>query len=135
MGQIPSAMPKLAIIFGLILDLLGVGAFVATGATHYTSLIPSVFGTVILICGLLSVVRPGIRKQAMHVAATFGLLGTFGGLGMGLPKLGLLLAGTAARPLAVSMQIAMGVISLIFVALCVKSFIDARRARPEDYSK
>jgi len=128
-------MPKLAIIFGLILDLLGVGAFVATGATHYTSLIPSVFGTVILICGLVAVVRPGIRKHAMHVAAMFGLLATLGGLGMGLPKLGLLLAGTAARPLAVSMQIAMGVISLIFVALCVKSFIDARRARPQDYSK
>jgi hypothetical protein len=128
-------MPKLAIIFGLILDLLGVGAFVATGATHYTSLIPSVFGTVILLCGLLAVVRPGIRKHAMHIAATFGLFGTLGGLGMGLPKLGLLLAGTAARPLAVSMQIAMGVISLIFVALCVKSFIDARRARPQDYSK
>lgn len=128
-------MPKLAIVFGLILDVLGVGAFVATGATHFTSLIPSFFGTVIMLCGLLAVVRPGIRKHAMHVAAVFGLLGTFGGLGMGLPKLGLLLAGTASRPLAVSMQIAMGVISLIFLALCVKSFIDARRARPEDYSK
>ncbi len=126
-------MPKLAIVFGLILELLGVGAFVATGSTHVTSLIPSFFGTVILLCGIIALVRPGLRKHVMHVAALFGLLGTLGGLGMGLPKLGMLIEGTAARPLAVAMQIVMGVVCLIFLALCVKSFIDARRAKPEEY--
>ena len=42
---------------------------------------------------------------------------------------GALLDGTAARPLASGMQIAMGAVCLIFLILCVKSFIDARRAR------
>ncbi len=124
-------MPKLAIVFGAILDVIGTVAFVMTGAV--TSLIPSFFGTVILLCGIVALVRPGLRKHVMHVAALFGLLGTAGGLGMGLPKLGTLLEGTSQRPLAVSMQLAMGVICLVFVALCVKSFIDARRAKPDAY--
>lgn len=125
-------MPKLAIVFGVILDVIGTVAFVMTGAA--TSLIPSFFGTVILLCGIVALVRPGLRKHVMHVAALFGLLGTAGGLGMGLPKLGTLLDGTAQRPMAVSMQLAMGVICLVFVALCVKSFIDARRAKPDAYN-
>jgi len=124
-------MPKLTIVFGAILDVIGTVAFVMTGAV--TSLIPSFFGTVILLCGIVALVRPGLRKHVMHVAALFGLLGTAGGLGMGLPKLGTLLDGTAQRPMAVSMQLVMGVICLVFVALCVKSFIDARRAKPEAY--
>lgn len=128
-------MPKLAIIFGLILDILGVASFIATGATHLTALIPSIFGTVIFLSGIVAHVRPGARKHAMHVAALFGLLGTLGGFGMGLPKIGALVAGTAARPLAVVMQISMGLIALVFLALCVKSFIDARRAKPENYGK
>jgi hypothetical protein len=62
----------------------------------------------------------------MHVAALVGLLGTLGGLGMGLPKISGLIAGTLERPTAVIMQIAMGVVCLVFLALCVKSFVDAR---------
>lgn len=122
-------MPVIAIIFGILLDLLGTISFVATGATHFTALIPAAFGTVILVCGVLARAKPEIRKHLMHVAAMFGLLGVLGGFGMGLPKLGAVLAGSAARPLAVSMQIAMGLISLVFLVFCVKSFIDARRAR------
>lgn len=125
-------MPKLAIIFGLILDVIGTTAFLISGAV--TSLIPAIFGTVILLCGVAALARPGLRKHVMHVAALFGLLGTAGGLGMGLPKLGALLDGTAQRPMAVSIQLAMGVICLVFLGLCVKSFIDARRAKPEEYS-
>ena len=128
-------MPKLAILFGLILDAMGVASFIATGATHFTALIPSIFGTIILLSGILALVRPDLRKHAMHVAAVFGLLGTLGGLGMGLPKLGAVMAGTAQRPVAVVMQISMGLIALVFLALCVKSFIDARRAKPENYGK
>ena len=126
-------MPKLAIVFGLLLDLLGVIAFVATGSSHVTALIPSFIGTPILAFGVLSLAMPHLRKHFMHGAALFGLIGTLGGLGMGLPKLGALIEGTAERPFAVGLQIAMGILSAIFLALCVKSFIDARRARPEDY--
>ena len=126
------AMPTLAIVFGIILDAMGFGAYVATGAHSVTALIPTFFGTIIFLCGLLSVFIPKIRMHLMHVAALVGLLGTLGGLGMGLPKLGALIAGTAERPLASGMQIAMGVVCLVFLVLCVKSFIDARRARKSE---
>ncbi len=122
-------MPTLAIVFGLILDAMGLGAYLASGAKSITALIPAFFGTPILVCGLLAKFVPGIRMHVMHVAALFGLLGTLGGLGMGLPKLGGLIAGTIERPMAPIMQIALGSVSLAFLALCVKSFIDARRAR------
>lgn len=126
-------MPKIAVAFGVLLILLGVGAFVGTGASHFTSLIPTIFGTPILLAGVLAIAKPNLRKHAMHVAAMFGLLGAAGGLGMGIPKMLTLMAGETIKstPLAVSMQVAMGVISLVFLVLCVKSFIDARRARTQ----
>jgi len=122
-------MPTLAIIFGIILDAMGFAAWVAAEHKSPTAFIPAVFGTIIFLCGLAAAFAPGLRKHLMHVAAGVSLVGTLGGLGMGLPKLGALLDGTAARPLASGMQIAMGAICLIFLILCVKSFIDARRAR------
>jgi len=122
-------MPTLAIVFGLILDAMGLGAFLASGAHSITALIPAFLGTPILVCGLLAKFLPGIRMHVMHVAALLGLLGTLGGLGMGLPKLGGLIGGTLERPMAVIIQISMGAVCLVFLALCVKSFIEARRAR------
>jgi hypothetical protein len=123
------AMPTLAIVFGIILNAMGFGAYVATGSHSITALIPAFFGVVIFLSGLVSVFTPKIRMHLMHVAALVGLLGTLGGLGMGLPKFGSLLDGTSQRPLAVGLQIAMGVVCFVFLVLCVKSFIDARRAR------
>jgi len=120
-------MPRLAITFGIILDLLGIAGFVFTGAQHPTALIPCAFGTLILLCGIIALRVPGSRKHVMHAAATVGLLGALGGLGMGLPKIAAALDGTSTRPLAVWLQIAMGAISLVFVVLCAKSFVDARR--------
>lgn len=122
-------MPKIAIISGLVLDILGVASFIASGATHLPALIPSGFGTVIFLCGILAHVRPDLRKHAMHMAAAFGLFATLGGFGMGFAAL---LSGSPLRLVAVVIQISMGLIALVFLALCVKSFIDARRARPED---
>jgi hypothetical protein len=122
-------MPTLAIIFGIILNAMGFAAWILSEGKSFTTLIPAIFGTIIFLCGLAAAFAPGLRKHLMHVAAGVSLVGTLGGLGMGLPKLGALLDGTAARPLASGMQIAMGAICLIFLILCVKSFIDARRAR------
>lgn len=122
----PAPMPTLAIVFGLILDALGLGAYFFSEAKSVTALIPAFFGTTILLCGIIGAKFHKARMHVMHVAALVGLLGTLGGLGMGLPKVGALLSGTAERPMAVTMQIVMGVVSLVFLALCVKSFIDAR---------
>ena len=122
-------MPTIAIVFGILLSALGLGAYVGTGSQSVTALIPAFLGAPILLCGILAGIFPKARMHVMHVAALLGLLGTAGGLGMGLPKVGALMAGTAERPVAVSLQLAMGAISIVFLVFCVKSFIDARRAR------
>jgi hypothetical protein len=122
-------MPVLAIIFGFILDILGVAGFVFTGASQVTALIPSFFGTIILVCGLLALWKGGaVRKHAMHVAAAVGLLGFLGGIIRSGPKLGAVLAGQPVEPsaTAVWLQFSFAVICLIFVAACIRSFIQAR---------
>ena len=108
-------------IFGILLIALGVWAYTATKAP--TGLIPAYFGAVLAICGVMTS-KVGLRMHVMHVAALVGLLGTLGGLGMGLPKL---LKG--AESIAPKVQVGMGVLSLIFLVLCIRSFIAARKAR------
>lgn len=119
-------MPKISIGFGLVLVGMGLGAYLSSDSKSVTALIPSFFGVAILLSGVLGALFHKARMHVMHLAALVGLLGTLGGLGMGLPKLGALLSGTAERPTAVAMQIAMGVVCLIFLGICIKSFVDAR---------
>ena len=119
-------MPTLAIVFGLILEAMGIGSYFLTGAKSLTALIPAGFGTLILLCGIIGAKFHNARMHVMHLAALVGLLGALGGLGRGLPKLGTVMSGTAEHPTAVIMSIAMGVVCLVFLGLCVKSFVDAR---------
>jgi len=119
-------MPTLAIVFGLILEAMGIGSYLLSETKSVTALIPAFFGTLILLSGIIGAMFHKARMHVMHLAALVGLIGTLGGLGMGLPKVSALLAGTAERPTAVIMQIAMGVVCLVFLGLCVKSFVDAR---------
>ncbi|WP_428388571.1 hypothetical protein [Mucisphaera sp.] len=93
-----------------------------------TALIPAFIGAPILLAGLAGMNEPW-RKHAMHAAMLFALLGTLGGLGMGLPKLPDLLAGDAERPKAIIVQLSMGVPCLLLMIVGIRSFIAARKAR------
>jgi hypothetical protein len=57
----------------------------------------------------------------MHVAALVGLLGLLGGFGMGLKKV------ISAPDLAAYSQLFLGMVCLLFLIICVRSFIAARR--------
>jgi hypothetical protein len=80
-------MPRVIFTFAVIFVLLGIGAYLITGAQSWTALIPSIFGLLLAIAGGVSLKH---LKHGGHFAALVGLLG---------------------------------------FALCVKSFIDARKAR------
>jgi hypothetical protein len=110
--------------FGIVLILLGVASYVLTGRTSVTALIPAFFGAVFVILALVAK-NESARKHAMHAAVALGLLGLLGTLGRLVPALA---AGELGRP-AVLAQLVMSVLLIIYVALGVKSFIDARRAR------
>ncbi|MEE8153779.1 MAG: hypothetical protein V3T53_02335 [Phycisphaerales bacterium] len=120
-------MARITIGLGLVLIGLGLGGFFGTGREHFTALIPVLFGLLLALLGVLAL-KEHMRKHAMHVAAAIGLVG-FAGTVRGLMKLPVLLTGGELdRPAAVAVQAAMAIVCLLFVVLCVWSFIKARRA-------
>jgi hypothetical protein len=120
-------MAKLTIILANILILMGLGGYIASDMVSITALIPAFIGIPMEILGLLAL-EESRRKHAMHGAVLLALIG-FLGSAPGLLKLGALLAGEAERPLAVEMQTAMALLTAGYIALCVRSFIAARKAR------
>jgi len=116
---------------GVALILLGLIGYFATGARSLTALIPAFFGAALAALGRLS--REGKRRKlVMHIAVIVGLLG-FAGSVPGVWKLIRMLGGAEiARPAAAVSQSIMAALTGVFVALCVKSFIDARRNPPAE---
>jgi hypothetical protein len=123
-------MAKLTIGFGVVLILLGAWGFFGTGSQHPTALIPVYFGLGLVIPGALAMTEDAKKRMLwMHIAVTVGLLGFLGAGSRAVMELvkahGQSLSDTAA--VAVRFQEAMAVICLVYVALCVRSFIAARR--------
>ena len=116
-------MPSTTRTFGLILIVLGLASYFLTGRVSVTALIPAFFGAVFVILALVAR-SESARKHAMHAAVALGLLGFLGTLRV-IPALA---RGEFNRP-AVLAQLAMMVLMAIYVALGVKSFKAARRAR------
>lgn len=117
-------MPATTRLFGLILIVLGVASYVMTGRTSITAMIPAFFGAALVICALVAR-RESARKHAMHAAVAIGMVGLLGALARALPAA---MRGDAGRP-AVIAQLIMGALLLIYVAMGVRSFVEARRAR------
>lgn len=123
-------MAKVTLVFAVALIALGLIGYIGTGSAHPTALIPAVLGVLLGIFGALAISpNEGRRKLFMHINVTLGLLGFLGTV-MGLIQWFQMLAGaTAKNPPATESKAAMALICLIYVALCVRSFIAARRAR------
>ena len=115
-------MSKLTILFALGLGALGVGAWLAAGQSSIMALIPAFFGVPLALAGLAAR-REGWRRHAMHAAALIALLGAGGALSRAIPAV---LSGELR--LASVSQLLMGVALLAYLALCVRSFILARRS-------
>jgi len=122
-------MARTAILFGILL----VGVTLATigvngGFKSPTVFIPAVFGALIALLGLVAM-KESLRKHAMHAASAVGLLGGLACLGMGVKQLAKI--GTETQPTASQFGSvwATAVLCLVFVFLCVQSFIRAKRER------
>ena len=122
-----SSMPFVTIGYGVILTAVGIVGYFATGQVSITALIPTFLGVPVVICGVLAR-NERLLKHAMHGAVLFALLGLLGTL-RSPTKLPALLDGTAERPAATIAQVLTLLSSSVFVALSVRSFIVARRAR------
>jgi hypothetical protein len=124
-------MAKVTLVFALILIILGVAVFVATGSHAPTALIPAYFGILLGILGLLANTPNSKRRMLfMHIAVTVGLIGFVFPGWRGVGDLITQMHGEIVpRPVAMKEELAMAAICLVYVLLCVRSFITARRER------
>ena len=124
-------MARVTYVFGVLLMLVGLVGYFGTGSAHPTALIPVWFGLALVVGGILAISpSEGRRKLFMHINVTVGLVGLIGAIASALHGYG------HARSLgidpdykALAAQLSMAVLLLIYVNLCVRSFIQARRSR------
>jgi hypothetical protein len=120
-------MPSTSVWFGrllIILGLVGYGYGLYNGNASPTALIPAVFGVILMILGHIAQSKENLRKHLMHGAVIVGLLGFILPLGRIFSNI-----SNFSLTFASTMLISMSVICLLFVILCVKSFIEARKNR------
>ena len=117
-------MPSTTIALGVALIIVGLAGYFLTGAVSLTALIPAAFGLVIALSGLIARDERK-RKHAMHAAVVVALLGFLGSI-RGLLQIGDVFDGTAVRPAAVIAQTIMAVLTLGYIVIAVRSFVQAR---------
>jgi len=123
-------MPYVSILFGLA--MIGVGAWGYStsdleGNLKYTALIPAGVGAILAICGVVALAER-MLKHAMHLAAVVGVIGLLLAAGRFVSKVAkehdVDFNATSTRAV-----LAMIALCLVFVALCINSFVQARRRR------
>ena len=125
-------MTKVTILFGLLLIMLGVVGYVGTGWRASTALIPTYIGIVFTILGFLA--RRGSQKKRMtvlHIAVTLALLLFLGTVKSIWDFIQMERGHAMLRPIAVEDKAVLSMMLLIYVLLCVRSFIKARRTPAE----
>jgi uncharacterized membrane protein YjfL (UPF0719 family) len=122
-------MAKMTMSFGVLLVLVSAGFWLAMGRTEMAALHTAGLGVVLVICGALANTESTKQRMIwMHIAVTVGLIGFL------IPAVGAVLQvvkGTTAlgTPLKFDERVTSALICLVFVVLCVRSFIAARRTR------
>ncbi|MGB7265757.1 MAG: hypothetical protein WBC92_09605 [Terracidiphilus sp.] len=126
-------MAKVTIVFGVLLVILGLVGFYGTGAIHHTALIPMWFGLALGVGGFLAISPSEKRRKIfMHINVTVGLVGLIGAVVVALQGYGSArAAGLEPDYIALAAKLTMAALLLIYVNLCVRSFIKARRSRQE----
>jgi fucose 4-O-acetylase-like acetyltransferase len=124
---------RISIFFGALLFILGFVAFVGTGSVHPTALIPIYFGLPLVVFGYLAQSPvESRRKLYMHINVTVGLLGFLGAVGSAVHAYGHARSlGIDPDMKAIGAQLIMAALLFIYVMMCVRSFIDARKKMTE----
>jgi len=126
-------MAKITIVFGVLLIVLGLVGYFGTGSAHPTALIPLWWGVALGVGGFFAI-SPSERRRKifMHINVTIGALGCIGAFIVAIQGYSHARSlGQDPDYIAFAAKLAMAVLLLIYVNLCVRSFIAARRARQE----
>jgi hypothetical protein len=127
-------MAKVTLLFAAMLIALGWLGYVGSGSQYPTALIPAWFGVALAVFGALAISRSEARRKLfMHINVTIGLLGFVGGTVEAIR--GAVKATPASRAAeagyVITAQMSKELLAcfmLIYMLLCVRSFILARRA-------
>jgi hypothetical protein len=118
------SMESVSIIYGIFLIIWGVAVSFISGSNSLTSFIPTILGLPILLFSFLTVKFPSKKKLFMHIVVSLGLIVFIGGLDFSRG----LLKGTSFNNMWADIsKIMMLITGLIFIFLCVKSFIFTRK--------
>jgi hypothetical protein len=123
-------MAKITVLVGILLIILGGASYILTGHQFPTSLIPVAFGILLATFGRMAETPvPRRRMLFMHIAVTVGLLGFLATAPALVQVVELFKGKLFPYPAAVEEKAAMSALLLIYVVLCVRSFVVARRSR------
>lgn len=122
------SMPLATVIYAALLILLGLAGYFGTGRESATALIPAFFGAAVLVAGLLAL-KDALRKHAMHAASLLALLGIIGTASGFAGLLKILSGEEVERQEAVISKSVMAFLSILYFALCLRSFVKARLSK------
>ncbi|MFO7832871.1 MAG: hypothetical protein R6V31_02145 [Halohasta sp.] len=116
----------LSIVLGIALVVLGVGAYVLSDFASITAFIPTVFGALIAILGMVGHRGTDRQRQAAYGIGLLAVLGVLGST-RGIPDIIALLTGGAVESTtAVVSQGAMIVICLVLLLAMIQFIRDTR---------
>lgn len=121
------------LICGALLVLVGIVGYgtaepnAETGKVSPTALIPAFFGAALILCGGLAF-QAKFRKHVMHAAAMIGLLGAVGGFMPLVRQYSKTGEFDPTKKSAIAGEL-MILVCVVFVGMCVNSFIQAKKAR------
>ena len=149
-------MPRLTIVFGVLLVLQGLGFWMASSSGSFTAAIPAIPGGLFMLFGAVAMCAPGARKHIMHVVMLLALLGAAAALWKAVPgfmqepapatKVSALVNESGMTSLEAKAQLAsihwaklwsqslMAAFCLGLMVLGVRSFVQARAASSADES-
>jgi hypothetical protein len=119
-------MAQFSVRVGVVLIVLGIGAYVLSGMVSMTAMIPAAFGLVILLLGLAGR-QESRRKMTMHVAMLVALVGIIGSVDGLADVPALVSGGVLERPAASIAKALMAVVLIVYLVMGVRSFVAARR--------
>ena len=116
----------LGIVLGLVLVLLGVGAYVLSDFASITALIPAIFGVLIVILGAVGFRQADRQRLAAYGIGLLAVLGVLGST-RGIPAILALLTGNPVEStIAAVSQGAMIVICLVLLAAVIQFIRETR---------
>ncbi len=119
-------MAKVTLVFAVLCVALGLVGFLGTGSVHYTALIPTWIGLALGLGGLLAISpSESRRKLFMHINVTIGLVGFLGTIAEIVRTFA---SHKDVDVTALVAKTALAWLLVIYVLLCVSSFVSARRS-------